>query len=91
MGRIIVAVGLVGIALITAIAYRLASLRPMPCDDPLMPSPACIARYEAHRDAVLITGLSVALLFILGSLIVFAVMRARQRQRNIAVQRGNSR
>jgi predicted lipid-binding transport protein (Tim44 family) len=83
MGRIIVATGLIGIAVITAIAWAQANARIASCTLGGITDTGCATGLAAKRDAILTAGLSVALAFILVSLIAFAVIRARRPQESV--------
>jgi hypothetical protein len=76
--KIIAAVGFAGIAGITWISYHMADLRIPLCGDYIDDTyRACVIRGEASRDATLTYGLIAALAFILGCLIVYALIWAR--------------
>jgi hypothetical protein len=86
MGRIIVASGLGGWLAIVAIAWRMADNRIAVACGPFagLEDPQCLASMQAKRDAILTGGLAVALAFIIISMIVFAVIKARRGDRPIA-------
>lgn len=76
MGRIIVATGLGGIAVITALAWRLASARIAALC--YVPGQSCLNEMQVQKDRIILIGLSVALAYVLLSLIAYAILRARQ-------------
>jgi hypothetical protein len=78
MGRIIVATGLGGIALITALSWHLANGRIGTTCGSFVPDRDCVGRLTAQRDFILTAGLAVALAFVIASLCVFAILKARQ-------------
>lgn len=85
MGRIIVASGLGGWLAIVAMAYRMAEKRAALCVDVDFD---CQRAMSGQRDFILTGGLAVALAFIIISMIVFAVIKARRGDRPIASRFG---
>lgn len=80
MGRIIVAVALIGWAAIASIAWRLADLRISRCYPGGVGDGDCIIRTTATRDFTLTVGLTGGLLIIVIALIAAAVARSRARR-----------
>jgi hypothetical protein len=79
MRALIFCTGTFGIAGITLVAYRMAKTAAADCPMTFMDN-HCVEQANAHRDAVLVYGLSAMLAFILVSMIVMAALRVRGRQ-----------